>query len=163
VHTPSRSDRRARGHAVSIANCLFEPRSAWRSGGHRRVPYVGVGRGPGAWLRTVDVRVVGIETSLGRIDGELLSDGIAELCLHKSPTSEIEIEGRVEGADDLAELIARLGVPIAEAQEQAKLFWSSEIAPLRATWQESERLRDARERQRAQFFRRLARLCSRGR
>jgi hypothetical protein len=109
-------------------------------------------------LRTVETLPVHIPTSLGSIAGELWSDRLVGIGLDRADGTAVDCDGYVNSAGDLADLIASLGVPRAEAGEVAATFWNDAIAPVWAEWEQRESEPDAgKERG---VWRRLGRLIS---
>jgi hypothetical protein len=81
------------------------------------------------------------------IVGEFWSDRLVGLGIERSDgTTGGDCDGRAHSADDLAGLIASLGVPGDEARAVAATFWAETIVPVWAEWQEREAERDARSR-----------------
>jgi hypothetical protein len=95
-------------------------------------------------IRVVNVEAIDVKTSIGRLEGEFLSNRTVELVLKPESGHEREVIATVNNADDLAALVSRLGVPEDEAERTAVAYWERAIAPVWQEWSERERKRDVR-------------------
>ena len=99
-------------------------------------------------FRVVETHPIRLETSIGIVSGELWSDHLLGIGL-ESPTGETiaDADSVVGDAQEVGELLARVGVPREEALAVAATAWTEELAPILAKWEERQ-LREHRARER---------------
>jgi hypothetical protein len=107
-------------------------------------------------VRVVETRALVLKTSVGEVTGEICSDLTVALGIDGGSVATADADGSVSSVADVTRIVARVGVPRAEAERLVEAWWQREVAPVWTQWVEREHARTARKQRRRSGQRRGA-------